>query len=715
MGLKPERMSIAKITVDHTAGRSFLSKVGARLDLELIDLVKTINIEPNPLSKEESKTISLLENFSALTDLINELSLTKKHKKVNLEQDKLEEFNLDAEKLHDRIGHVISEVENLKAQELNLKEVRTAVQSLDALQDLDIHDVQDFGTGTHFYAVLGFLKGIHSFRLEMALDQLTGGEFIYKPIRPDKTKTICLIGVMKRFSGPLDRLLSGLGFEPITIPPKIVGPPKEAKAKANSLLEHLELDYTNLKEKINTELASEISNIHSMTEQLELEATRISLLQRSQLKNGKYIIWAWIPKRQIKSLKKMIGKTDAGIKLNIIEKPKLESSEFPSSIHNNPYSRNYEDLIHGFGTPGYNEWDPTKILSIFIPIFFGIMFGDVIDGFVVFLIGAYGLSLKPSKYSKNSMLAELQTYFDKGGPVLVTMGITAMIFGFLFGSYRGLGGHHALEVGFPILWFSPEIAGGQFALLELSLFIGFLVIAFALILQFLGHWGHNKSEAVFLPGMFLLFYIGLIFLVFTFGPNPTLWLTVTEGKFDLKALQTIAQYQQDHMHHYHIDFVSPVGELLHGLQVENWGIPVFAIPGLNMSYPLALVIFPLILSTIYHFRHGMDGIGELLDYMITMISNTISFARIFAYNIVHGSLSLVFIQVLAGTPAHPTLFDFLPGMIVGGFIVIPLELLVSFLQSLRLCWVEFFGKLGFQGTGRKFNPFKENRRFTSPT
>ncbi len=696
MGLKPERMSIAKITVDHASGRSFLRQIGARLDLELIDLVKTINIEPNPISKTESKTLSLLDNFSSLTNLIDSLSLSRKRKKMDLERDDLEETNLEAEKLFDRIGHVVDEVENLKAQELNLKEVRTVVQSLDALQELDIHDVQDFGTGTHFYAVLGFLKGIHSFRLEMALDQLTGGEFIYKPISSDKTKTICLIGVMKRFSGPLDRLLSGLGFEPITIPPKIVGSPEEAKNKAESLLEHLELDYEQLKEKLNTELSSELNNIQAMTEQLQIESNRISLLQRSQLKNDKYIIWAWIPKRQIKSLKRMTPKIDASIALNIIEKPKLESEEFPSSIHNNAYSRNYEDLIHGFGTPGYNELDPTKVLSILMPIFFGIMFGDVVDGFVVFLIGLYGISLNKDRYSKNSMLSELQTYFDKGGPILVTFGITAIIFGFLFGSFRGLGGEHAHHLGLEPLWFSPEAEGGQFALLEFAIVLGILVISLALFLQFIHLLSHNKWEAIFFPGMFLIFYISLSFLVFAYGPDPTKWISETTGTVNLIALQEKTA-QSFIGHTYGLDWVTELG------------IPVFAIG--SFSYPMFFLLTSIILTTIYQFKHGMDGISEWLDYLITMISNTISFARIFAYNMVHGSLSLVFIQIFAGSGEGWA--DVLPGMILGAPIVIGLELLVSFLQSLRLCWVEFFGKLGYLGTGRKFIPFKENRWFTA--
>jgi vacuolar-type H+-ATPase subunit I/STV1 len=161
-------------------------------------------------------------------------------------------------------------------------------------------------------------------------------------------------------------------------------------------------------------------------------------------------------------------------------------------------------------------------------------------------------------------------------------------------------------------------------------------------------------------------------------------------------------------HHGHAHFDSPVGNLFDTLGITNWGIPVFPIPGLGVSYPLLLLLIPFLLTTGYHFRHGMDGISEWLDYLITMISNTISFARIFAYTMVHGSLSLVFIQIFElFVPGNP-----LPGMIMGAFIVIPLELLVSFLQSLRLCWVEFFGKMHFQGTGRLFKPITEIRLYT---
>lgn len=708
MAFHPEKMNIAKISVKRELARQFLTQASEKFELEIIDLVKTANVDPSPLSEIDNQTLKLHADFVEMIHLLDSMN-SKFNGTINFENITLTELNDKAKFLLEKAQPLMKELESLKKLKETVTNFNQVVNSLENLKNVDIQNVQDIGEGSHFYATIGFLKGIHQYRLELALDQLTGGDFIFRPVPSKKEKVICLVGAMKSHQAALTRLLSGLGFEEIKFPEELQGTPIEAIKQAKIELSDLMQEINFLRQKINEKVEEYGLEIRAIEEQLGLEAKRIQILQRSQLRKQNYILWAWLPAKQSKIFLKSIQQIDSSVSAEIIE-PKLDSSEFPTKVRNNIYSRPYENLVRGFGIPGYNEWDPAKFLSILIPIFFGIMFGDVLDGFIVFLLGLYGLSLNPRKYSKNSMLAELQSYFDKGGVILVTIGITAMIFGFLFGSYRGLGGEDVLEVGLPIFWFSPEIEGGQFALLELAIFIGCLVIGAALFLQFLGSLGHHMNEAIFLPGMFLLFYFGLVFLVFTFGPNPTLWLTATHGTFDLRALQTIAQYQEEVMHHQSIDFTSPVGAIFENLNVTSWGIPVFPIPVLNISYPLALLIFPLILSSIYHFKHGMDGISELLDYIITMISNTISFARIFAYTMVHGSLSLVFIQLFSA--GGHQLIDYLPGMILGGFIVIPLELLVSFLQSLRLCWVEFFGKLHYQGSGYLFQPYTENRLYT---
>ncbi|MHA1974655.1 MAG: V-type ATP synthase subunit I [Candidatus Hodarchaeales archaeon] len=707
MGFRPQRMRIAKITLKKNLGRIFLKLIAGKTEIEIIDLVKTANIEPLAPSEIEKEFQQLVLRLKKINDHLRKLQLSEECEQLNLEEKNLPELKEKALKILKRLEPIEEDFNGLEKLEQEVKDYEIYIKSLDELKKTEISDIHEFGTGSHFYAKLGYIRGIQRFRLEMALDQLTGGEFLFKELGISGEKSICLVGVMNNYRSPVDRLLSGLGFHSIEYPADLKGTPNEALNSAIEKSEELHDELKKLKAKIKEEIGSSFTEIRAITEQVNIEIQRMKVLRRTQQRNDNYLIWAWVPKNEVKNLRKLVDQLDPSISIKII-KPELEESEIPTKVSNNFYSRPFEDLVHGFGTPGYNEWDPTKIISILIPIFFGIMFADVIDGLVVLLIGIYGLSLNPKKYSKSSMIAELQNYFDKGGPVLVTIGITAMIFGFLFGSYRGLGGEHALHYGLPILWFSPEIEGGQFALLEMAIFIGSIVIGLALILQFLGTWSHDKKEAIFLPGMFLLFYIGLVFLIFTFGPNPTLWLSATDGKFDLRALQNIAQYQEELMHHEGLEFASLIGGVFESLGVPHWGIPVFAVPGLNMSYPFVLLIVSLLFTTGYHFKAGMDGISEWLDYLITMISNTISFARIFAYTMVHGSLSLVFIQIFELFFHSP-----FPGMFFGAFIVIPLELLVSFLQSLRLCWVEFFGKLHYQGTGYKFSPFKEQRLFTT--
>lgn len=89
----------------------------------------------------------------------------------------------------------------------------------------------------------------------------------------------------------------------------------------------------------------------------------------------------------------------------------------PPMVFNNPWwSKPFEFFAKLLGVPSADEFDPSIILSIMVPLIFGYMFGDVGHGLVFFLIG----------------FALRKTY-----PMLRLMmgcGISAMIFGWIFGS-----------------------------------------------------------------------------------------------------------------------------------------------------------------------------------------------------------------------------------------------------------------------------------------
>ncbi|MHA1220489.1 MAG: V-type ATPase 116kDa subunit family protein, partial [Candidatus Heimdallarchaeota archaeon] len=122
---------------------------------------------------------------------------------------------------------------------------------------------------------------------------------------------------------------------------------------------------------------------------------------------------------------------------------------------------------------------------------------------------------------------------------------------------------------------------------------------------------------------------------------------------------------------------------------------------------------PILIMSAYLLIHGkMDGLAELIELLLSTLSNTVSYARIFAMNAVHGALSHIF-----------TLKDFTSGdglgvinyigMGIGSLVILAIEGLFSFIQTLRLQWVEFFAKVGYQGNGRKFKTMALARKYST--
>jgi V/A-type H+-transporting ATPase subunit I len=113
-------------------------------------------------------------------------------------------------------------------------------------------------------------------------------------------------------------------------------------------------------------------------------------------------------------------------------------------------------------------------------------------------------------------------------------------------------------------------------------------------------------------------------------------------------------------------------------------------------------------------KEGEEGsFGESLfeggDLVTRLLSNTISYSRILALLMAHWALLLVTYTVadLVGTASALTLV--LSGIVIvgGNIFVIALEGLIVFIHTLRLHFYEWFSKF-YQGTGSKFEPFKQN-------
>ena len=100
----------------------------------------------------------------------------------------------------------------------------------------------------------------------------------------------------------------------------------------------------------------------------------------------------------------------------------------------------------------------------------------------------------------------------------------------------------------------------------------------------------------------------------------------------------------------------------------------------------------------YYVESGFN----IIETILSLASNTISFIRVGAFSLNHVGLFLAF-KTMAQM-ANGGIKGFLI-LILGNIVVICLEGLIVFIQGLRLQYYELFGKY-FKGEGIEFNPIR---------
>ncbi|MFW9995849.1 MAG: V-type ATPase 116kDa subunit family protein [Candidatus Odinarchaeota archaeon] len=556
--------------------------------------------------------------------------------------------------------------------------------------------------------------------------------------------SLLVVGVLKKHKETLVRLLATTGFIEFSMPAGLTG-------SADEILERLEKQYEELllkKNRIQAEFDGFITEngakMLALEEQLRIARERIEAAALVRQEENMCYLTGWVTAKEAQETVDAIKKVDDSI-ISSIEDTDLPADQIPSKMNNNKFAKPYEIIVSSFGSPGYNELDPTKVFFIVFPILFALMFADVLHGFFVFLLGFLGSRSKEPLVPPSGIIQEFAVYFRTGNKVFMHCGLMSIFFGFMFGSFGGLHGpenpffkpwwflalsrEKLAHEGYRVYDFAGEVLNfdGQFALLEVAILVGVLFLSLGLILNFINNWRHgHKEHALTLPGAFLVFYLSMIGQLFSYGLNLTDWFNS-----DLPAKP--------------IDLANvPYIRLI---SIPN---PRIDIVGTSLSLTLLLLLVSAVFLIFYHLiwifitdrGKVLDHVSEWLEYTISLISNTISFSRIFAINIVHGILSGVFNSYLGlglyvSIPAFVSGYNYeelahesgsvitmangspligLPvlGLLLGGAAVTALEMMVSLIQSIRLSWVEFFTKMAYQGSGRMFKPFKTSYAFTNP-
>jgi V/A-type H+/Na+-transporting ATPase subunit I len=427
----------------------------------------------------------------------------------------------------------------------------------------------------------------------------------------DNRVFLLVVGAADVIDG-LQRDMQALKGQVITLPAWLTGKREVASQQVSEHQQALQQQIDQLYGKLaGLEQAHTLHEVLGDIEQMEWFITHVTDLPVSE--NFAWIT-GWTSDVSEDCISDILGRESIRA---VVHYPQAPMGVSPPMVFHNPWlSRPFEFFAKLLGVPAADELDPSIMLSLIVPVIFGYMFGDVGHGLVFTLAGLL---------------------LQKRWPplrILVSCGLSSMLFGWVFGSV------FASEHIIAPLWVNPiqqplpvlaaPLAGGVLVLL-----LGLTANGIQLFWQ--GQWRQ--------------------------------WLAIDAAVI--------------------VIYLSVIGSVLDS---RAWVMmPIGVLWYFAGSVALASGPAP---SAIGH------ALGQLVESVLQLLINTISFIRVGAFALAHAGLSLAVFS-MANTASHPVVTALI--LVLGNILILVLEGLVVSIQTTRLVLFEFFIRF-LKGTGRMFQP-----------
>ncbi len=490
-----------------------------------------------------------------------------------------------------------------------------------------------------------------------ALQKQIGGPVAFFPLVEAEGK-LRLMAMTTRTGRPaLESALETAGFEAEPLPVR-------DDLSTDSLAQASQLEQQSVLKRLQ-EANEELRNLASdravrLAQLAAFESVEHHLLETEQSlprTETAVLITGWIPATETEKLERGIREITGDHCVFSTATPDHDlREEAPVLLRHPRLLRPFEMLVEAYGSPSYEEFEPTLFVAISYVFMFGMMFGDIGHGAVLATAGFAGL------------LAGRSEKLRDAGLLLVFGGLSSMAFGAVYGSCFGLETFKRFA-----LWRDP-LEGNPMTLMYCAVGIGIAMISLGLILNILNRLRRGDVLGGFLDKFGVLgalFYWGVLLLITKFtalesqglvGPALVLFLAVPMLGWMLKEPLEYWRHRRA------------------GRTAEPGG-----------SLGTAII----------------ESLVGVFEAVLSYLANTISFVRLAAYAMSHAAL-LVAAFMLADAVRHfPAAGGALSVMVVilGNLIAIVLEGIIASVQALRLEYYEFFGKF-FLGNGHPFKPFR---------
>lgn len=433
----------------------------------------------------------------------------------------------------------------------------------------------------------------------------------------------------------VSRSVNTLGFVDKDLPKDLLI--KDIDEKQNQTNKRLD-EINSQIEEINRDYQDILGNI---SYSIEYEKKSDELKNNMAHGDSYFYLSGWVPESELNKLESLEDKYDD----TIITTKDVDSvdEQPPTKLKNNKFVRPFEYMVNMYGAPNYDEIDPTPFFAITYMLLYGLMFGDLGQG-LIFLALGFWLSKKNETF----------------GAILKRIGISASIFGLMYGSFFGR------EDLIPALLIKPFDNIMTVLIASVVFGVTLMVISYIIGIYNKVHLQNNIEEGIFgkegLAGLMMMSsFIIIVLAIVNVGPVP-----------------------------------------------KNLGIVLLILSIVMMIFkqPIARKIEGN--KRLYDQAKGdyyLEGSFSVIEALLSVFSNLVSFTRVGAFAINHVGLYMAF-EVMAKLVGGGIKGFII--LVVGNIFIIALEGMIVGIQGLRLEFYEMFSKY-YEGNGHLFRPISRRK------
>jgi V/A-type H+-transporting ATPase subunit I len=629
---------------------------------EVDDVVKGLGVPP---------TVGILEILFKGTVI----------KKTDYEISEIEDMVNDLKK---RAPSIIDEPAKLLQEESDtkraLEEFRSLRDTLAVAKKLNI-DLSGFGLMKYFYANLFVINSSDFEEISRALEGIT----FYKYDLESKEKAAILV-----ISGIADsekalKILRGFNANPFSIPEGITQIPSEAFAMAETKIKELTAKQTSLGKQLAETKKKIRRDILTLHEEALVAKDVLETLRKPGGTKHFAVIQGFIPSKMENKFTNVTKEWTSIVEE--VKDPKLKQ-QYPILFDNKRFVRTFEVITESQGIPRKGEADPTPMIALMWPIFYGLMFADMGHGLLLMGMGLLFKVKGQGNLSRWGMLIAIS------GASAAIAGVGAgEMFGYHLdhmGPFEGLleegGMLHSVSWIVGILSVAELTFEQVINILKVSLFIGIVHLVWAMVLRVkrLAHEGHK-----------LVMYMEAIPNITLYGGIVVIMMCAIGSQYDVMNMYS-------KVHTENVPWVT--------VFLGEWA-QVWIVTRIAVVVVIASMAMMMIGGILHAKRHPEDGgsaanvvMEVFLGKTVESLAHTISYARLGIMLLVHAALLLTVNNAFVSLGGAESGGAW--AMIIGGNLgIMMIEGLIVYIQSLRLHLYEFFTKWYDGGS----QPFRQIR------